>query len=59
MRQNRSFSALIFTVILAIGAALAYLIAGVSHFESLWILSGAVVIAFFVSSAIQVADQWS
>ena len=59
MRQNRSFSALIFTVILAIGAALAYLVAGVSHFESLWILSGAVVLAFFVSSAIQVADQWS
>ncbi len=59
MRQNRSFSALIFTVILAIGAALAYLIAGVSHFESLWILSGAVVLAFFVSSTIQVADQWS
>jgi regulator of protease activity HflC (stomatin/prohibitin superfamily) len=59
MRQNRSFSALIFTVIVAIGAALAYLISGVSQFESLWILGGAVVFAFFVSSAIQVADQWS
>jgi regulator of protease activity HflC (stomatin/prohibitin superfamily) len=59
MRQNRSFSALMFTVIVAIGAALAYLVPGVSQFESLWILGAAVVLAFFVSSAIQVADQWS
>ncbi len=59
MRQNRSFSALIFTVILAIGAALAYLVPGLSQFEGLGILGGAVVLAFFVSSAIQVADQWS
>jgi len=59
MRQNRSFPALMFAIILAIGAALAYLVPGVSQFESLWILGGAVVLAFFVSSAIQVADQWS
>jgi regulator of protease activity HflC (stomatin/prohibitin superfamily) len=31
----------------------------VSQFESLWILGAAVILAFFVSSAIQVADQWS
>jgi regulator of protease activity HflC (stomatin/prohibitin superfamily) len=59
MRQNRSFSALIFTVILAVRAALAYLVPGASHFAGLCILGSATVLAFFVSSAIQVADQWS
>jgi regulator of protease activity HflC (stomatin/prohibitin superfamily) len=46
-------------VVLAIGAALAYLVPGASHFDGLWIPVGAVVFAFFVSSAIQVADHWN
>ncbi len=60
MKKNSSFPALIFVVILGIGAALAY----AAHREATdsvayWILAGAVVLAFVVSSAIQVADQWS
>jgi hypothetical protein len=51
---------LIFVVILGIGAALAYAKYRVTvDFEGLWILDGALVLASVVSSAIQVADQWS
>ncbi|MGA8101700.1 MAG: slipin family protein [Candidatus Acidiferrales bacterium] len=60
MKKNSSFPALIFVVILGIGAALAYARYRVSaDFEGLWILGGAIVLAFIASSAIQVADQWS
>jgi regulator of protease activity HflC (stomatin/prohibitin superfamily) len=60
MKKNSSFPALIFVVVLGIGAALAYARYRVSaDFDGLWILGGAVVLAFAVSSAIQVADQWS
>jgi regulator of protease activity HflC (stomatin/prohibitin superfamily) len=60
MRKNSSFPALIFIVILGIGAAFAYAAhKGSADFEALWILGSAVVFAFVVSSAIQVADQWS
>jgi hypothetical protein len=51
---------LIFAAILAIGVASAYAMYRVSpDFKGLWILGGAVVLASFASSAIQVADQWS
>jgi regulator of protease activity HflC (stomatin/prohibitin superfamily) len=60
MRKNSSFPALIFIVILGIGAAFAYAAhKGSADFEALWILGSAVVFAFVASSAIQVADQWS
>jgi regulator of protease activity HflC (stomatin/prohibitin superfamily) len=60
MKKNSSFPVLIFIVILGIGAALAYAMHRVSaDFKGLWILGGAVVLACVVSSAIQVADQWS
>ena len=60
MKKNSSFPVLIFVVILAIGAALAYAMhRNSADFEALWILGGAVVLAYVVSSAIQVADQWS
>ncbi len=60
MTKNRSFQGLIFIVILGIGAALAYSMYGVSpNFEILWIIGCAIVLASVVSSAIQVADQWS
>jgi regulator of protease activity HflC (stomatin/prohibitin superfamily) len=60
MKKNSSFPALIFIVILGIGAALAYARHRVSaDFDGLWILAGAVVLAFVASAAIQVADQWS
>jgi len=60
MKKNSSFPALIFVVILGIGAVLAYAMHRVSaDFEGLWTLGGAVVLASVISSAIQVADQWS
>ena len=60
MKKNSSFPVLIFFVILAVGAAFAYSMYRRSpDFEGLWILGGALVLAFVFSSAIQVADQWS
>lgn len=60
MKKNRSFQGLIFIVILGIGVALAYAMSRVSpNVESLWIVACAFVLACLVSSAIQVADQWS
>ena len=60
MKKNSSFPVLMFVVTLGIGAALAYAMHRVSaDVTALWILGGALVLAFVVSSAIQVADQWS
>ena len=60
MIRNRSFQGLIFIVILGIGAAFAYASYRVSaNFASIWIAACAIVLAYVVSSAIQVADQWS
>lgn len=60
MKKNRSFQGLIFIVILGIGVALAYAMSQASpNVESLWIVACAFVLACLVSSAIQVADQWS
>jgi regulator of protease activity HflC (stomatin/prohibitin superfamily) len=60
MKKNSSFPILIFVLILGTGAALAYAKYRISRdIESLWILGGAFAIALVVSSAIQVADQWS
>jgi regulator of protease activity HflC (stomatin/prohibitin superfamily) len=59
MKSNSSFAALIFIVILGIGAGLAYAVYRVSaNTESVWIGIVAFVIALFVSLAIKVADQW-
>ena len=60
MKKNSSFPVLIFVLILGLGGALAYAMYRRSaNFEGLWILGSAIVLAFFASSAIQVADQWS
>ncbi len=60
MKTNRSFSALIFVLVLGIGAALAYAMHRESaDFTAIGILAVSFVLAFAVSSAIQVADQWS
>jgi regulator of protease activity HflC (stomatin/prohibitin superfamily) len=60
MRKNSSFPALILIVILGIGAVVAYAMHQMSaDIEGLLILGGTVVLAFVISSAIQVADQWS
>ena len=60
MRKSSSFPVLVFIVILASGAAAAYAMYRVSaDLKGLWILGGALVLASVISSAIQVADQWS
>jgi regulator of protease activity HflC (stomatin/prohibitin superfamily) len=60
MKKNSSFPILIFIVIFGIGAAVAYVVHRVlPGLVPLLVLGAAVVLAFIVSSAIQVADQWS
>src|SRR5581483_2293623 len=60
MKNNSSFKFLIFVVIAGIGAGVAYAMYGVpSDLRGLWILGGAVLLASVVSSATQVANQWS
>ncbi len=59
MRQNSSFAALIFIVILGIGIGLAFITFKVTaNPASAWIAVAALVIALFVSLSIKVADQW-
>jgi regulator of protease activity HflC (stomatin/prohibitin superfamily) len=58
-QQNRSFAALIFAAIIAVGGLLAYAIGGTTlNAASASIGVCAFVVAFLVSSSIQVADQW-
>ncbi|MGD0963887.1 MAG: slipin family protein [Candidatus Acidiferrales bacterium] len=60
MKKNSSFPILIFVLILGTGVALGYAKYRISRdSEGLWILGVAFVFALAVSSAIQVADQWS
>jgi regulator of protease activity HflC (stomatin/prohibitin superfamily) len=60
MRRNGSFAGLIFILILGAGAALAYAIYRVSgRLDALGIMGCALLVASFISSGIQVADQWS
>jgi regulator of protease activity HflC (stomatin/prohibitin superfamily) len=60
MRSNRSFAVLIFILILGAGAALAYAAYRVSAgLVGLVVLGCAFILAIFISSGIQVADQWS
>ena len=60
MKRNRSFPALIFVVVVGVGAALAYAMHSASaDFAAIAILAVSFVLAYAISSAIQVADQWS
>ena len=60
MRKGNSLSALVFVVIAGIGAALAYFShRAASNAASIAIFCAAIVVAFIISSAIQVADQWN
>ena len=60
MTNSRSFQSLVFIVILGVGGALAYTSYRMSaNIASIWIAVCALILAYFVSSAIQVADQWS
>ena len=59
MRQTNSFAALVFIVILAIGAALAYAMYGISaSWGSNWVIAATLIVAFVASFATKVADQW-
>src|SRR4249919_471202 len=59
MRQTNSFAALVFIVILAIGVALAYAMYGISaSWVSNRLVAAALIVAFVVSFATKVADQW-
>ena len=59
MRQTNSFAALVFIVILAIGVGLAYAMYGISaSWESNRLVAAALIVAFIVSFATKVADQW-
>jgi regulator of protease activity HflC (stomatin/prohibitin superfamily) len=60
MRKSNSLSTLVFVIVAGLGAALAYL----SHRTagnavSIAIFCAAIVVAFIISSAIQIADQWN
>ena len=60
MRKSNSLSVLIFLIIAGFGVALAYAThRAAGSAVSIAILCAAVVLAFIISSAIQVADQWN
>ena len=59
MKQNSPVSKLIFIVILGVGIAVAYLQQGpVLNLQSIALAVGSFILAYIVSSSIQVADQW-
>ena len=59
MRKSSSFAAMVFVVIFGIGVAAAFMTyAATGNMVSTWIGVMAFVIAFVVSLAIKVADQW-
>jgi regulator of protease activity HflC (stomatin/prohibitin superfamily) len=60
MRQSNSFPALIFAVILAIGAAVAYVLHNVSaDVAAITVMVSTFILAYIAASAIRVADQWN
>jgi regulator of protease activity HflC (stomatin/prohibitin superfamily) len=60
LKSNPSFPALIFAIILALGAGSAFLLhAAELNVLAVLVLIGALMVASVVSSGIQVADQWS
>jgi len=60
MRQNSSFAALIFVVILGVGGAVAFgLYSAASEVAAVFVLACFLVLAYIAASGIKVADQWS
>ena len=60
MRQNSSFAALIFIVILGAGAAAAFgLYSASSNVAAVFVLACSLILAYIAASGIKVADQWS
>jgi regulator of protease activity HflC (stomatin/prohibitin superfamily) len=59
MKNKSSFSVLIFFVIISIGAALTYTMhIGSESYKSLYVFGGVLFIAFVISAAIKIANQW-
>ena len=59
MRTTNSIAALVFIIVLEIGAGLAYAMYGVSaDWASNWLIAAALILAFVASFATKVADQW-
>jgi regulator of protease activity HflC (stomatin/prohibitin superfamily) len=59
MKNKSSFSVLIFFVIILIGAVLAYTLdIGSESYKSFYLFGGGFFIAFVVSAAIKIANQW-
>ncbi|MGB8895037.1 MAG: SPFH domain-containing protein, partial [Pseudolabrys sp.] len=59
MRPTNSFATLVFIVVLAIGATLVYAMYGIStSWGSNWLIAATLIVAFIVSFATKVADQW-
>ena len=60
MRQNSSFAALIFVVILGVGGAVAFgLHSASSDVAAIVVLACFAVLAYIAAAGIKVADQWS
>ena len=60
MRQNSSFAALIFVVILGAGGAAAFgLYSASSNVAAIVVLVCSAVLAYFAAAGVKVADQWS
>jgi len=60
MRQNSSFAALVFLVILGVGAAVAFgLHSASSDVAAVIVLACFLIMAYLAASGIKVADQWS
>lgn len=60
MKNNSSFTVLIFFVILCIGVALSYpMYSASANAEGTWVLISSFLAAIIVSAAIRVADQWN
>src|SRR5689334_15329610 len=59
MTRNNSFAVLIFFLVLGLGAGLAYALYSPSAYgASIWIGVSAFVLAWIISAAIKVANQW-
>lgn len=56
--KTSPFSLLIFVLLLCIGAAIGYPVYKTNVEDYLWILGGTFIVAYFISSAIKVANQW-
>jgi regulator of protease activity HflC (stomatin/prohibitin superfamily) len=58
MSKTNSFAALLFVLILALGAALAYVLHDSTPLASIVLIAGAIILALIVSLAVKIAAPW-